>query len=92
MSRTIAGTPFKVSYKTEVAGIIRGYHVYKEVWEAVIGEMLEATSDNREKAKEHDKNAVGLYKKDILVAHIPIYQWKCQVSVSVSSIKIQGTK
>ena len=72
MSRTIAGTPFRVCYKTEVTSIIRGHHVYKEVWDAAIGEMLEATSDDREKAKEYDKYDVGLYKKDILVGHIPI--------------------
>ena len=72
MSRTIAGTPFTVCYKTEVTSIIRGHHVYKEVWDAAIGEMLEAASDDREKAKEYDKYDVGLYKKDILVGHIPI--------------------
>ena len=72
MSRTIAGTPLTVCYKTEVTSIIRGHHVYKEVWDAAIGEMLEAASIGREEAKEYDKYAVGLYKKDILVRHIPI--------------------
>ena len=72
MSRTITGTPFTVYYKTEVTSIIRDHHVYKEVWDAAIGEMLEAASDDREAAKEYDKYAVGLYKKDILVGYIPI--------------------
>ena len=88
MSRTIAGTPFTVCYKTEVTSIIRGHYVYKEVQDAAIGEMLEAACDDREEAKEHDKYAVGLFKKAILGG---IYQQKFQVYVSISSIKIQGT-
>ena len=72
MSRTIGGTPFTVCYKTEVTSIIHGHHVYKEEWDAAIGKMLEAASNDREKAKEFDKHAVGLYKKEILVGHIPI--------------------
>ena len=59
MSRSIAGKQFTVCYKTEVTSIIRGHHVYKEVWDATIGEM------------EYDKYAVGLYKRDLLVGHIP---------------------
>ena len=72
MSRSIAGKQFIVCYKTEVTSIIRGHQVYKDVWDATIGEMLEAASDDREEAKEYDKYAVGLYKIDLLVGHIPI--------------------
>ena len=72
MSRTIAGTPFTVCYKTEVISIIRGHRVYMEVWNAAIGEVLNAASDDREEAKEYDEYAVGDYKKDLLVGHIPI--------------------
>ena len=42
------------------------------MWDAAIGEILETASDDREEAKEYGKYAVGLYKKDILVGHIPI--------------------
>ena len=66
MSRTIAGTPFIVCYQTELTSIIRGHYVYKEVWDAVIGEMLEAALDDQEEAKEYDKYPVGLYKKTYL--------------------------
>ena len=52
MSRTIAGTPFTVFYKTEVTSIIRSHHVCREVWDAAIGKMLQATSDDRQEAKE----------------------------------------
>ena len=72
MSRIIPAKPFLLCYKTEVTSVIRGHHVYKEVWDATIGEMLEAASDKREEAREYDKYAVGLYKKDLLVGHIPI--------------------
>ena len=66
MSRSIAGKQFTVCYKTKVTSINRGHHVYKEVWDATIGEMLEAAS------REYDKYAVGLCKRDLLVGHIPI--------------------
>ena len=72
MSRIIPAKPFLLCYKTEVTSVIRGHHVYKAVWDATIGEMLEAASDKREEAREYDKYAVGLYKKDLLVGHIPI--------------------
>ena len=73
MSRkSIAGKQLTVCYKTKVTSINRGHHVYKEVWDATIGEMLEAASDDREEAKEYNKYAVGLCKRDLLVEHIPI--------------------
>ena len=34
--------------------------------------MLETASDDREEAKEYNKYAVGLYKRDLLIGHIPI--------------------
>ena len=72
MSRITPAMPFLVCYKTEVTSVIRGHHVYKEVWDVTIGEMLEAAADKREEAREYDKYAVGLYKEDLLVGHIPI--------------------
>ena len=72
MARSIVGKSFTICYKTEVTSVIRGHHVYKEVWDATIGETLEAALDDREEAKEYDKYAVGLYKKDLHVGHIPI--------------------
>ena len=52
MSRTIAGTQFTVCFKTEVTSIIHGHHVCKELRNAAIGEMLEASSDDWDEAKE----------------------------------------
>ena len=87
MSRTIAGTLFAVCYKAEVTSIIHGHHAHKEVWDAAIREMLEAVSDDREEAKEYDKYAARLYKKDCWT-----YTNRNFKFVSISSIKIQGTK
>ena len=72
MSRIIAETPFTVYYQTKVTSFICVHYIYKEVWDVVIGEMLEAASYDREEAKQHNKYAVGLYKKDIFVGYIPI--------------------
>ena len=51
---------------TEVSCIIRGYHVCKTVWTAVLGEELEC---RREVGRQY---AVGVYKLDgTLVGHLP---------------------
>ena len=71
MSKTIAGTPLTFCYKTKATSIICVHHVYKEVWDVAIVEMLEAASDDLEDVKEYDKYAAGLDKKDILAGHIP---------------------
>ena len=49
---------FKVDFDT----IIRGHHVYKSVWTPVLDEVLECEEDTRTEAKEHDENAIGVYK------------------------------
>jgi hypothetical protein len=69
---------FKVQYET----VIRGHHVYKCIWTPVIDEKLECNKDTRGEAKEHDENAIGVYrvtkqldvanKKKTLVGHVPI--------------------
>ena len=63
MSRIIPAKPFLLCYMTEVTSVIRGHHVYKEVWDATIGEMLEAASDKREEAREYDKYGRWLVQK-----------------------------
>ena len=51
-------TYFKVGFDT----IIQGHHVYKSVWTPVVDEILECEKDTRAEAKDHDENAVGVYK------------------------------
>ena len=48
--------------------------------DANLGEQLKSMKDDREEAKDHDENAIGVYKinaeaEDLLVGHIP-----CEIS------------
>ena len=73
---------FKMNFKVEYETVIRGHHVYKCVWTPVMDEKLECNKDTRAEAKEHDENAIGVYRitkqldvanqKKILVGHVPI--------------------
>ena len=47
---------------------VRGYHVYKEMWEAVIGEVLEC---HREPTNATDRYAVAVTKAATIVGHLP---------------------
>ena len=47
---------------------VRGYHVYKDTWEAVIGEEFECV---REQSNDVDWYAVAVLKDDIIVGHLP---------------------
>jgi hypothetical protein len=48
--------------------VIRGHHVYKDIWIPMIGEILEV---QREPENEHDHRAVCVLKSDTIVGHIP---------------------
>ena len=53
-----------------IDSIIRGYHVYKDVWSSFIGEMLYCRRDVR---NHHDPfAAVAVYKGTTVVGHVPI--------------------
>ena len=52
----------------EMESCIRGYHIYKDVWVAVIGEDL---SCEREPLNHVDRYAVAVLKDDTVVGHIP---------------------
>ena len=47
---------------------IRGYHIYKEIWTAAIGEVLPC---EREPTNPEDRYAVAVKKDDIIVGHLP---------------------
>ena len=47
---------------------IRGYHVYKEVWEASVGETL---TYEREPGNAADRYAVAVKKDGSIVGHLP---------------------
>ena len=54
------------SYSVE--SCVRGYHVYKDVWEASVGEDL---SCQRESGNSADPFAVAVVKNDMTVGHVP---------------------
>ena len=52
---------------------VRGYHIYKDIWEAAEGEMLHCT---RENSNSHDPFAVAIVKNGLsgtrtIVGHVP---------------------
>ena len=48
--------------------VIRGYHVYKTIWNAILGERLEC---RRDRDNEKDRYAVGVFQNEVLVGHLP---------------------
>lgn len=48
--------------------VVRGYHVYKDVWTAAIGEELVC---KRERGNSHDIYAVAVKKDGAVVGHLP---------------------
>ena len=51
-----------------VESIIRGYHIYEEVWSNVIGVVLVCHRDTQ---NHHDPFAVATCKGTTVVGHIP---------------------
>ena len=47
---------------------VRGYHIYKDIWDAVIGEELQC---EREPDNRSDRYAVAIKKDGIIIGHIP---------------------
>ena len=52
----------------QMEACVRGYHVYKELWEAVVAEELEC---QRERDNLYDTYAVAVKKGGIIVGHLP---------------------
>ena len=68
---------FRIMHERKFQSLLRGHHVYKNVWNPYKGEILIAEPDNRDEAQENDKYAVGIYKKNDdgskkLVGHAPV--------------------
>ena len=47
---------------------IRGYHIYFNIWDAVIGEEVECV---REPLNENDRYAVAVIKDDVIIGQLP---------------------
>ena len=52
----------------EIPCCVHGYHIYKEIWEVVIGERLTC---KREDTNNHDRYAVAVIKDRTIVGHLP---------------------
>ena len=58
---------FEMEMYFTVEGMIRGYHVYKDVWNSNIGEMLPCTI---EISNKYDPNAIAVMKGGTVVDHL----------------------
>ena len=52
----------------ERSSSVRGYHVYKTIWDAAIGEDLVC---KREPSNEHDRYTVAIKKDGVIIGHLP---------------------
>ena len=70
----VEGVPnWKIQYEIVFESVIRGHHIYKNLWTSNLGESLPCYKDDRAEAKEFDEHAVGVYKNEkTLVGHVPI--------------------
>ncbi len=50
------------------SSVVRGFHVYRDIWCPQIGEILLCEQDLDNK---HDKNAVSVVRDDVTVGHVP---------------------
>ena len=59
-------------FEFNVNSMVRGYHVYQEVWEVLIGEVLSCV---REAGNRHDPYAIAVKKDKLVIGHLP-----CKIS------------
>ena len=52
----------------EMETCVRGFHVYKAIWEAAVGEELEC---GRERGNRVDRYAMAVVKDETVVGHVP---------------------
>ena len=51
-----------------INSVLRGYHVYKDFWDAATGEILRC---HEERTNIHDPFDVAIIKDDSVVGHVP---------------------
>ena len=51
-----------------VKTIVHGYHVYRAVWEAAVGQVLPC---QQERSNTHDPYAVAVVDRGVIVGHVP---------------------
>ena len=55
-------------YEYQLQWCVRRYHIYKEEWEATVGEELKC---EREKNSAKDPHAVAVVRENVIVSHLP---------------------
>ena len=63
---------------------VLGYHVYRDIWTAVVGEELPCA---REPTNTKDRYAVGVLKDDTIVGHLPKNISHCQQTTLAPEIQ-----
>ena len=68
--------------------LITGYHVYREVWTPVIGEIMDC---QRDKANKYDTHATKIVREQCTVGHVPrdISKWISYLLLSGCKISVQ---
>ena len=56
------------SHNYEISSMVRGYHQYRSIWNAIDGEELPCRV---ELSNPHDLFAVAVCKSEIVVGHVP---------------------
>ncbi len=64
------GNPCAIMETRTKETVIRGYYVYKTIWNAIVGERLEC---RRDRDNEKDRYAVGVFQNEVhvLFDHLP---------------------
>ena len=60
----------------EMETCVRGFHVYKAIWEATVGEELEC---GRERGNQVDRYAVAVVKDKVVVGRVPRRFHRCTI-------------
>ena len=63
---------YKLVYKIKFDAPVRGHHVYNEIWTPQKGDILYCQKDYPSEALVIDNHVVGIYKKNMLVGHVPV--------------------
>ena len=61
-----------MEFEYERACCVRGYHVYQEIWETAVGEVLAC---EREPRNTQDRYAVAVKKDGTVIGHLPRKVW-----------------
>ena len=56
------------SEECTLESVIRGHHIYKRIWQPLVGEVLTLEQEGN----THDRFAISLLKDTIVVGHVPV--------------------